>query len=190
MSKKDEQLDVLENFNNNLDNFTQQYPLERQTQLDETQLKQTVIKLATKIAGVEQISVDHALLGICSLFQSGAHLKSVTNRIITIGGKQFTKRSLVFAYETLNVKFTFREIARYLNKTIAEIAYRYNIPGNLYARFRLENANLIANNSLEENKKIATYCTDFQIENPDTPPIVREFLASREKIRNNKKSNK
>lgn len=86
--------------------------------------------------------------------------------------------------EQTECKFTLRNIAKFLRNKIVNVAKKYGIPGNLYSKFKSENLNLIANNSQSENLKIAIYCTDFQKDNPDAPPIVREFLASREGARN------
>ena len=74
-------------------------------------------------------------------------------------------------------------MAKSVRKTIALIAIKYKIPGNLYAKFQLENVDLIVKNSKETNIKIAAYCTDIQRENPETPEIVTQFLLNRERIR-------
>lgn len=182
------QQDILDYFSQNFETVTNQYRIEQEQQIDYAHIRQTVIKLANKIATSEQTDINHALIGMCALFQTGAYLKSVTNRKIRVAGKEFTKKSLVYSAELTECKYTLRTLARYLNKIIVQIGYKYGIPGHLYSRFKIENANLIANNTPQDNLILSVYCTDFQIENPDTPPIVREFLVNREKTRktNNK----
>lgn len=180
----------LENFIENIDQITETYSVTQDKKQDDIQIRNKVNETINKYASIEQIPFDFATIGMCALFQSGAYLKSVPNRKITINNHEFTKKSLIFAAEQVDNKFTLRAMARHLNKTIAKIAYKYDIPGHLYARFRIENANLIAQNDPETNKTIATYCADFQIENPDTPSVVREYLSNREKNRTTKNTNK
>lgn len=182
--KKDQ--DLLEHFNTNFESITDKYKIEKENIDNDPQIRITVIKITLRLAAYEQIDEDLALLGICSLMQSGAYLKSVTNRKITIGGKDFSKKTLLSIAEQIECKFTLRVIAKFLRTKIAQVGIKYKIPGNLYSKFKVENANFIANNTPEENTKIAAYCTDFQIDNPDTPPKVIEFLALREKTRNNR----
>jgi len=182
-SSKQQQKNRLDNFLDNVENITDFYRFDQERLVDSELIHQTIDKITDKLASMNNVEYDHALIGICALFQSGAYLKSVTARRITIAGKEFTKKNLNYASDLVESKFTYRIIARYLNKTIATIALKYSIPGHLYSRFKVENANLVANNTQEKNMFLAAYCADFQIENPDTPSIVREFLASREKYR-------
>jgi len=179
MKKKKEHLEIKVNYHDPIDNFlsnmeqiTSKYKIEQENQLDLQEIKQTAIKLIQKIAVIEQIEFDHALIGVCALMQSGAYLKSVTNRKVIIGGKEFSKKTLIYAAELINCNYTFRVIARSLNDVIAKIAYKYQIPGHLYSRYKIENVNIIVNNSIEQNRLNATFCADFQIENPKTPSSV------------------
>lgn len=179
--------DFIDNFTKNLDSYTRQYSIDQENIESDINLRKTVIKLTNKLAGIENVTSEHALIGICALLQVGAYLKSVANRKIKISGTEFNKKNLIFAAEQIECKYTLRTIARYLKCIIAVIAYKNDIPGHLYSRFKLENANLIAQNDPNKNKMFSVYCTDFQIENPETPPPIREFLANREKFRNYKK---
>lgn len=179
--------DFLEKFNSNFEKITEKYTYEPEKLENNEELKNVTNRLISKFAVYEEVDFDHALIGIAALFQCGAYLLSVSNRKITIGNKEFSKANLIHASQAIeNKKYTYRSIARYLRTTIAKIADKYNIPGNLYARFKIENATLISKNDEYTNKKIAIYCTDFQLENPDTPEVVREFLANREKLRTKK----
>lgn len=175
--------DLLEQAQENALSLAQRFTVEKESAEDEKQLKNTTAKLIQKISKNEDIPFEHALIGLCGLMQSGAYLKSVSNRKIKMGGKEFTKKSILFAIDQIECKYPLRKIARLLKHTIAQVAMEQSIPGNLYAKFKIENANLIAQSNAEDIKKYSTYCADFQIENPDTPPIVREFLANREKNR-------
>lgn len=181
--KKKNEKDLLQKFVEDFPRINQQYQITQNKTEDDFQIKKTIIQIITKFSTIEQISFEFSLIIICCLFQSGAYLKSVVNRKIKVNDIEFTKKNLIFAAEQVDNKYTFRTIARYLKQIIAKISMEYNIPGHLYSRFKIENANLIASNDLETNKKIAIFCTDFQIENPETPTVVREYLANREKNR-------
>lgn len=178
--------DFIKKFEQEIENKPIEYSITQGTEIDVKSIENTVEKIAAKMSIIEGIPTNLAMIGICALLQCGSYLKSVSNRSIKIGNIDFTKRKLLFAAEQVENKYTLRNIAKAINKTIAKTAYKYNIPGHLYSRFKIENANLIAQNDPETNKRISIYCTDFQIENPDTPPIVREYLATREKRRNTK----
>lgn len=178
--------DIIEKFKSNIDSITDKYPIDKDNPEDEIALKQTITKIIKKYSQIEQITPEHALTGICLLFQIGSYLKSVTNRKIKVGQTEFTKKNLLFATEQSDNKFTLRKIAKYLRQTIADISYRYSVPGHLYARYRIENINEINQNTPEQNKQLATYCTDFQLDNPNTPEKIQQYLSSREKNRNYK----
>jgi hypothetical protein len=173
----------IDNFDKNFEYIKEAYTLTTENIEDETEIRKTANELIHKYSKIDNITFEFAAIGICALMQSGAYLKSVPNRKININNHEFTKKTLITASDLINNKYTLRSIARNLRKTIAKVAYEYNIVGHLYARYKIENPNTIANNDTEINKKIAIYCTDFQIENPDTPIAIREYLANREKNR-------
>lgn len=176
--------DALEYFDMNFDKITNKYSMTKESLQDDIQIRQFLIRVIQKVADTHKVNFDHALIGFCALMQAGGYLKSVTNRKITVGGIEFSKRTILYAMEEISCKYTLRSLSRYNRAIIAKVAKKYNYPGHLYARFKIENPNLIANLPSEEQEYYARYCTDFQIENPDTPPLVREFLANREKSRN------
>lgn len=183
-------IDPIQNFENNFEEIANTYTIDLEQSEEEVPIKHKIIQIVNKYATIENVPFDLALIGICSLLQSGAYLKSVTNRKIKISNKEFTKKTLVFAAEQVDNKYTLRKIARVLKHIIAKVSYKYNIPGHLYSRFKIENANFIAQNTPETNRILATFCTDFQIDNIETPAIIREYLANREKNRSmsNKKN--
>jgi len=188
-NKKISNLDeILTNFDSSFDKISSIYSITQENPDQDEQLKQKTVLTIAKYAAIAEIPIDFAIIGISALLQSGAYLKNVPNRRIKINNHEFTKKNLVFAAEQAENKYTLRAVARFLRSTIAKVSYTYSIPGHLYARFKIENANLIASNDPETNRKIATYCTDFQIENPDTPLIVRAYLANREKNRSNREN--
>lgn len=192
IGKKDKNTtnNTIENLEERFEAIKDDYAVTQEAADEKAIIRQKANEIIAKYSQIDSISFDHAAIGICSLIQSGAYLKSVTNRKIRINNHDFSKKTLLYAAEQVGNKYTLRAIARSLQKIIAKIANNYNIPGNLYARYKLENATTIASNSAEENKRIAIYCTDFQLENPDTPTKVREYLANREKDRTNKNTMK
>lgn len=177
-------------FEENFINYVQTYSITQDQQEEEGPIIEKATQIVQKYAMIEGIPFHFALIGICGLFQSGAYLKSVTNRKIKFSNKEFTKKSLLFAAEQVDNKYTLRKIAKALRYTIARVAYYYNIPGHLYSRYKIENANYIAQCSPDKIRELSTYCTDFQLENDHTPPEIREYLANREKNRSitNKKN--
>lgn len=177
---KEKQPFNIEQFNNNIPNLINQYTVEQEKPEDDPLMLPTINKIIYKLASLHSTTEDHATIGFCSLLQSGAYLKSVSNRRIRIAGIDFTKSDLLFILQSMECRYTLRNIARYLKNTIALVSYQYQIPGHLFARFKIENPNLIAENDTETIRKFATYCTDFQIENPNTPKEIREYLANRE----------
>lgn len=186
INKKENTTELLDNFEKNIDQITDKYTITRKIE-DESEIRKTIATIVKKQSITEEINFDQSLVGLCCLLQTGAYLKSVSNRKINIANHEFTKKSLLYVMEQSECKYTLRNIAKHLNKTIALISLKYQIPGHLYARFKAENASLIANNSPEQNLILAAYCTDFQIENPDTPEIIRNFLSTREINRNRNK---
>lgn len=179
--------DILDNFESNFENISSIYSITQDKLENDDTLKQKINLTIAKYSAIEDISTDFAIIGISALLQSGAYLKSVANRRIKINNQEFTKKSLLFAFDQADNKYTLRAMARFLKFTIAKVSKTYNIPGHLFAKFKIEYADLIAKSNPEEIKNYSIYCTDFQIENPDTPQIVREYLANREKNRSNKR---
>lgn len=181
--------DQLHNFTQNIDIIVDKYQIKKDDPERTTNLDTTIASIAAKLAKIEDVDFDQAMLGICSLLQSGAYLKSVTNRKTTIADKEFDKAGLLKAAEQANCKYTLRVIAKHLRKTIVTVARKNELPGNLYAKFRTENQTHINSIPKEEALELAIYCTDFQLDNPDTPEIVTKFLSNREQNRNQKKNN-
>lgn len=187
-SSKPDKIDSIDKIEANFDFIVTKYDLTRESILDETDIKDSINKIICRFATLQNASFDHAFLGMCALFQVGSYLRSVTNRKITVGGIEFTKRNLVIAAEQTKNIYTFRSLARYLKDHIARVSMFYSIPGHLYAKFKIDYPTLISENSQETNKLFSAYCTDFQIENPKTPLKIREFLASRERARMKKQN--
>jgi hypothetical protein len=172
-------LENLEQFTQNLQEITKEYTVTTENKIDETDLKRTASALVGQLAAIKQTTFDHAMIGLASLIQSGAHLRSVQNRRIKIRDLEFTKKDLLFASDQINNPFTLRTIAKGLNKVIASTAMDLKLPGNLYSKFKLEHPNHKPDFNNQEMLKIAVYCTDFQYENPDTPELVKIFLSNR-----------
>lgn len=181
--KKKNVINLLDNFEMNIETILPHYNVFLNMENHEKEIKCKASEIILKLSDIEQVSFEHSVIGTCLLLQAGAYLKSVTNKKINIKGIEFSKKNLVFASDQVNNVYTFRSISQALRFIIAKISLRYNIPGHLYYQFKLENVNFITEKSKQEITQIAAYCTEFQIDNPDTPYIVREFLAIREKNR-------
>lgn len=181
---------LLESFAENFDNISSAYTITQDKPEDDELLKTKTNLTLAKYAAIEQIPIDFAIIGISALLQSGAYLKSVPNRKIKINNHEFTKKSLVFAAEQAENKYTLRAMARFMKLNIVKVALTYNIPGHLFARYKIENASKIAQMNPEIIKTYSAYCTDFQIENPDCPEDIRQYLADREKNRSNNNNRK
>jgi len=182
-NKENENLNILEDFEQSSEFYIQQYPYIQKNIEDVKGCRNMISILTNKLANITDTTPQHALIGIAALFQSGAYLKNITNRKITISNKTFDKINLISILEQQNNQYTLRQLARSINTTIAKIAIQSQIPGHLYAQFKLENPSILAEKTPGELNVIAAYCTDFQIDNPDIPPIVRDFLSNRARNR-------
>lgn len=155
---------------------------------DETIKCQSIINnLAKRLALTHNVSQHQALIGIACIFQAGGYLKNVDNRKIKVLETEFDKKTILLILDQLKNTYTLRQLARSMNKLIAITALTNNVPGHLYAQFKLENPSFNPTLEPDKAKLYSAYCTDFQLENPDIPPIVKQFLADRAKNRRNNK---
>jgi UDP:flavonoid glycosyltransferase YjiC (YdhE family) len=154
-------------------------------------VRTTVDRSIERLAAIKQISIPLATVGLCGLLQAGAYLKGVQNRVINFNNVPFDKKELVYALEKAKSTFTLRVIARSIKEEIIIVSRKYQIPGHLFARFKIEHPELpldFKNNP--EALEYAIYCTDFQIDNPNCPQVVRTFLSTRELDRSNRNTNR
>lgn len=189
-TRKENQIEeLLNNFDNQFEQISQNYSITSENKIDEEDVIKKAAQIITKVANMHDIKPDHALIGVCAILQSGGYLKNVENRKITIDEVTFNKKEILLAAEQSNSNYTLRTIARCLRSQIATIAKKYEIPGHLYAQFRLENPNILSIKDPNEQLNIAAYCTDFHLDNPEAPQIVHDFLTNRAKnrIQNQKK---
>lgn len=131
-------VNLLDNFENQIENILPQYNVFSDTGDHEKNIRLKASEIIAKLADIEQVSFEHAVIGTCVLLQSGAYLKSVLNRKIHSNGVYFSKRNLVFASEQVNNFYTLRVIAKSLRQIIVKISIEYQIPGHLYSQFKLE----------------------------------------------------
>lgn len=131
-------INLLDNFETQIENILPQYNIFSDTNDYEKNIRIKTSEIIAKLADIEQVSFEHAVIAVCALLQSGAYLKSVLNRKVHINGVQFSKKNLVFAAEQVNNVYTLRSIAKSLKQITARIAVEYQIPGHLYSQFKLE----------------------------------------------------
>lgn len=172
----------LEYFNQNFDIISKTYFPEIDNKYEEKKIKEKANEIIQRYAIIEGITYNHSVIGICSLFQAGVCLNRVLNRIITIQGIEFTKKTLLFSSDQVGNKYTLRSVAKSMRDTIVQVAYKYNIQGHLYRKFKIENIENIFCNEEKDLKKYSIYCTDFNLDNPSAPLIVRKFLYNRQKM--------
>lgn len=173
----------LDYFDQNFEFISNSYFSSMISENEENIIREKANEIIQRYSIIEGISYNHAVFGICSLFQSGAHMKSILNRTTIIQNVEFTKKTLLFASEQVGNKYTLRAIARSMRNTIVLVSYKYDIPGHLYRKFRLENSDECVLSTEEDLKIYSVYCTDFNSDNPFAPLIIRKFLSKREKLK-------
>lgn len=142
-------------------------------------------KIVEKLSSLTGTTYEHSMTGMCALFQCGAHLRSVNNRIIKIGNYEFTKKDLQYAANQAKNEYQFRKIARSINDIIVYISYYYNIPGHLYKKF--SETYIPQLNEPDNTKLYKAYAADFQLNNPKIPIPVKQFLVKRLQDKKNNK---
>lgn len=147
-------------------------------------------KIISEVARILNLTWIEAAMGITDLYQKGAHLKNVQNRTTYINNKMITKSNINQAMSLTQTKVTHRAIARALKESIQLAAQARNIPGNLFTQYK--SYLLIQNIKLDEKtlEEHSYFCTDFQIDNPDTPLEVARFLTTRTRMKNTSKKKK
>lgn len=178
---KNKKIQNLDYFSKNFDLISENYLLQTNLEQEEKKIKQKANEIIQKYSIIEGISYNHGVLGVCGLLQSGAHLKNVFTRLIIIENIEFTKKSLLFASEQVGNKYSLKSIARSIRDIISQVSFKYNIPGHLYKRFKVDNPDFIPQD-LQQLKLYSIYCTDFNFDNFKVPLRVRKFLCEREKI--------
>lgn len=163
------------NVENNLENLTS----DDSTMNMIPKIQEQTTKITEYLAYVDQVEIPVAFTGFMMILQTGGYLKGVQNRKINMQGYELTKRKVIEAMKKTQCDFTLRTIARVNREIIAKIAYATKTIGNLYSQYKIYN-NLIIQKEEDIQLNHAIYCTDFQRENPNTPPEVLNFLANRE----------
>lgn len=131
-------INLLESFEKNINIILSKYNVTSNNEDQERNIRLKASEIILKLSEIEQVSFEHGTIAVCALLQSGAYLRSVTNRKIVSNGIEFTKKNLVFASEQVNNIYTFRAIAKSLKNIIALISLEYELPGHLYSQFKLE----------------------------------------------------
>lgn len=142
--------------------------------------EQVVIELSRQ----QCIKFPDAAVAIADIYQKGGHLKNVQNRSTIINGLTITKNNINQALLRLGYRdITHRDMARSIREEIHAISKARDIPGHLFAQYR---EHLITRNINLDPKDLSEhsyYCTDFHIDNPDTPNEVSRFLITRNRTK-------
>lgn len=182
--KHDDPLNDEAEFIKKLDELADQIKLGTDKKTDPKIIRNTFGELCNRVAKNMDSTPLTARIAILLLLQSGSYMKSVSNRLIKLDDKEFTKREITHALEQIKApNITLRNIAYVYRDDMATVARKYNIPGNLYAQFKIINTNI--NPASQEAKEISFYCTDVQFDNPNAPQAARDFLSRRKIKRSN-----
>lgn len=175
-------------FSINLEEIAKNTKLVNEKQIDTETLKKYCSELIKRVATNTDSDIKTATIATLLLLQSGAYLKGVSNRNIKLNDKEFSKRDLSISLETIksNKSLTLRNIAYGLRDEMVQASRLYNVPGNLFARFKTQYSEQIAKLNDQETFEHSLYCTDVQSDNPKTPALVKEFLAKRKIGKQNK----
>jgi hypothetical protein len=179
---------------NDFNTFNEKMPLTAHIYKSQTDKKEeqeqnllTAERITLELARQQQIKFTHAAFAISDLYQKGAHLKNVQNRTTFINGLAITKQNITQAMIRINSRITHRAVARALRDIILQASRLRQVPGNLFAQYKtylLTKEIVFDEATLEEH---SYYCTDFHIDNPNTPLEVARFLNTRARTRNTSK---
>lgn len=145
-------------------------------------------RIIVELARQQEISFTQAVYGISDLYQKGAHLKNVQNRSTFINGMQLTKQNITQAMIRIGARITHRAMAKSMRDIIYQASKARDIPGNLFSQYKIY---LISQNiSLDPNiiQEHSYYCSDYHIDNPNTPMEVSRFLNIRTRSKNMQKN--
>lgn len=121
-------------------------------------------------------SSSEAFVAIAILLQYGATNSGGADQIeVKYKGITAKARDLHNAIERVDKKITARQFARTHANAIQEIGHTLGIPGDLAKKRALE----VATQSAEE----ASWCSNFQTQNPACPDTVRQWLVANFKSR-------
>jgi len=182
VTPRDKNLDInYEQLINKVNTENQEYECEDPEQNMIPYVKEHTLRLIKQISLMDQIDPQTVYIALAILIQSGGYLKGVSNRKAYLIDKNYelSKRTVINAMKASKCNCTLRTIAKFNRDTIAEIAYKRKIPGNLYTKYKINNPDILKA-SIETQWQHAKYCTDFQRENPNLPIEVLRFLSTRE----------
>lgn len=146
--------------------------------------RETTERVIKEVSRQQEITFTQALYAACDIYQKGGHLKNVVNRTTYINGLTITKQNITQAAIRLGVKISHRMMARSIRDIILNSSRARQIPGNLFAQYRLyliTKGITLDDATTEEH---SYYCTDFHIDNPSAPAEVAKFLITRTRTRN------
>jgi hypothetical protein len=142
--------------------------------LNETELTQTVNLILDGLVKRLYCSREEAFVGFCILLQLGIFLHTKKNTFYLLNGKLFTRQLVLEVYIEKKCLHALRDIAVFLQKSIAKIAQAYDIASYAFNDFRSRYSEIF--NSLSENEQTLAkyYYASFQDSNPECPEVLRK----------------
>ena len=123
------------------------------------------------LLGLRPNTTGNSLIAIAILLQSGGTTRGCDGNLqTTIASKPYKLSQLRKALSESKLKNCERKLARTLAEPIAEIAFKFSIPGNLSKQI------IRAHPERSFTAEETVYLSDFQADNPNCPEIIRRFI--------------
>ncbi len=140
----------------------------RSTRVTPQQAEKVISELAKK---QELETPAIAMVAVCILLQSGGTARGCDGNLsCTISGYTFKLSQLRGVLNELKLKGCERKLARTLASAIAKIAFKYGIDGSLAKRI------LRSHPERDFTRDERVFLSDFQVDNPECPEILRRFI--------------
>jgi hypothetical protein len=138
--------------------------------------KDTFDALIREISTAYQCSMPAALVGLFSTLQAGGTNKNKRSNVkITVAGTSFESKKVNELIAKHCKEFTPRQFAVYFRNDIFKLSKIHDITGNAYVSLRRQYPDTIT----ETNQDEKYWASDFQLDNPACPPLVRQGLQKR-----------
>lgn len=151
-----------------LDELQEEINLPRSTQITPTQAN-TILE---KFSEQQKLTINQAKVVISILLQSGGTAKGCDgNLTINIFGQAIKLAYLRKALAEVKCKGYERRLAKHVASEIAMVCTKLKLPGNLTNKIKRLNPD--RQFTLEET----VWLSDFQVDNPACPELLRRFIA-------------
>lgn len=138
--------------------------------------KETFDALIREISTAYQCSLPAALVGLFSTLQAGGTNKNKRSNVkISVAGTSFESKKINELIAKHCKDFTPRQFAGYFRNDIFKLSKIHDITGNAYVSLRRQYPYCIT----ETNQDEKYWASDFQLDNPACPPLVRQGLQQR-----------